>query len=146
MTIYCDTSVILARHIPEDNNAARARKLYATYDGHDFLWCDLQDVEAPLTIRALTRRETDGLDESIARAGLHRLERALGRGFYQRRALPAESVARAKSLSGAYGWQRKHTAFDVWHVAAALVLGVNRFITFDDRQAALAEEAGLILG
>ena len=44
---------------------------------------------------------------------------------------------------------RTHTAklgtraLDVLHVASALVLGCRRFVTYDDRQAALARAAGL---
>ena len=36
-------------------------------------------------------------------------------------------------------------ALNVWHVAAAWCFGANRFVTFDERQAELAEDAGLVL-
>ena len=94
----------------------------------------------------LARRTRDALPEPAARAAIFRIERQVNRKVFRRRALPLEqSVARVKALSEAYGWLRKHTALDVWHVAAAWCLGVNRFVSFDERQIELAEDAGLVL-
>jgi predicted nucleic acid-binding protein len=53
------------------------------------------------------------------------------------------------ALDNAADLSRAHTpklgtrALDVLHVASALVLGCKRFVTYDDRQAALARVAGL---
>jgi hypothetical protein len=32
------------------------------------------------------------------------------------------------------GWSKRHTAFDLWHLAAAWTLGAGAFLTFDERQ------------
>jgi len=40
----------------------------------------------------------------------------------------------ARSLGDAHGWTKRHTAFDLWHLAAAWSLGAGAFLTFDERQ------------
>ena len=146
MTIYADTSFVLAAHLEHDINHRPALAALKKFDGHDWLWCELHDVELYSTARTLTRRVDSPLPVPAARAAIFRIERLVSRKVFQRRELPlTESVARAKSLSESYGWLRKHTALDVWHVAAAWCFGANRFATFDERQAELAEDAGLIL-
>ena len=56
-----------------------------------------------------------------------------------------------KALERATELSREHTprlgtrTLDVLHVASALVLGCRRFVTYDDRQAALAKQVGLRL-
>jgi len=55
----------------------------------------------------------------------------------------AEVVSRAKSLSAKYTMQEGHRSFDILHVAAALVLKAECFLTFDDNQRKLAQVEGL---
>jgi aryl carrier-like protein len=40
----------------------------------------------------------------------------------------------ARSLGEAHGWRKRHTSFDLWHLAAAWTLGAGAFLTFDERQ------------
>jgi predicted nucleic acid-binding protein len=49
----------------------------------------------------------------------------------------------AERLSASYTEIIGSRSLDVLHVAAALVLGVSEFLTFDKRQAVLAEAVGL---
>ncbi len=51
----------------------------------------------------------------------------------------------AKRLSASYTLNGEHRAFDVLHVAAALVLGAREFLTFDGNQKKLAEAEGLVV-
>jgi predicted nucleic acid-binding protein len=51
--------------------------------------------------------------------------------------------AKAAELSDRHGATIGTRTLDVLHVAAALVLGTTRFFSFDLRQRALAEKAGL---
>lgn len=146
MIVYADTSFLLSERIEQDRNFEPARKLRLAYDADDWVWCELHDAEVFSTARGLTRRDEDALPLHTARAVIFRLERELRRNYFQRRELPvAASLSRMMALSEAYGWNRKHTALDIWHVAAAWCFGANRFVTFDERQAALAEDAGLML-
>ena len=50
---------------------------------------------------------------------------------------------KAAELSDRHGTIVGTRTLDVLHVAAALLLGTRRFFTFDQRQGALAERAGL---
>lgn len=55
----------------------------------------------------------------------------------------AEVLAEARRLSGSYTLTRGHRAFDILHVAAALVLRAEVFLTFDTNQKRLARTVGL---
>ena len=146
MIIYADTSFLLAERIEQDANHAAALKIVSRFANDDWVWCELHDVEVFSTARALTRRHEQPLPPHTARAVIFRLERELRRGFFQKKDIPLkDSSERAKALSESYGWLRRHTALDVWHVAAAWCFGANRFVTFDERQSELAEDAGLVL-
>jgi hypothetical protein len=145
--IYADTSFVLSARIEQDANFKAALSLVEKYDRDDWLWCEIHDVEVFSTARALTHREKQSLPMHTARAVIFRLERELRRGHFQIRQLDLrDSTEWALALSESHGWRRKHTALDVWHVAAALCFKASRFLTFDDRQAALAEDVGLGLG
>ena len=146
MIVYADTSFLLAERIEQDANHKAALKLVERFDGDDWIWCELHDVEVFSTARALTRRRDQPLPRHTARSVVFRVERELRRGYFQKKELPLkDSTERAKALSESYGFLRRHTALDVWHVAAAWCFGANRFVTFDERQAELAEDAGLVL-
>ncbi len=49
----------------------------------------------------------------------------------------------ASSLSHQYTYLGGHRALDTLHVAIAVILGCADFLTFDQRQARLAQQAGL---
>lgn len=51
--------------------------------------------------------------------------------------------AEAEQLSHAHETRRGYRAFDVLHVATALTLGAQEFLTFDRQQAELAQAVGL---
>jgi predicted nucleic acid-binding protein len=55
----------------------------------------------------------------------------------------SEVYAEAEVLSAAHTAQLGTRALDVLHVAAATVLGVKEFFTFDTRQKSLAAKAGM---
>lgn len=75
----------------------------------------------------MTRRQDQPLPRHTAWAVVFRLERELRRGYFQKKELPLkDSTERAKALSESYGFLRRHTALDVWHVAAAWCFGANR--------------------
>jgi predicted nucleic acid-binding protein len=144
--VYPDSSFVLSLNVEDDVNHVAASKLASRYAADDWLWCDLHAVELFCTVRSSIHRDRAALPQPTARAVIFRLEREVRRGYFQRRELPlADSVARALALSEAHGWERAHTPFDIWHVAAAWCFAADRFATFDERQAELAEEAGLLL-
>ena len=54
-------------------------------------------------------------------------------------------LSEARRLSAMYTLARGHRAFDILHVAAALVLRADEFLTFDVNQRKLAEAEGLVV-
>ena len=140
MTLYADTSFLYS-YYSTDTNSTRAD-----------LWRQANVVPLPWTV-------------------LHRLElrNALGLAVFQQRATANETaeawktvehdlatslmVERTLSLAGLYQEAEKlaanHTAvtgtrsLDILHVAAAQQLGADEFVTFDQRQMALANRVGL---
>ena len=55
----------------------------------------------------------------------------------------AEVYSEAEALSAAHTPQLGTRSFDILHVASAAALGVKNFYTFDARQKALAQKAGM---
>jgi len=49
----------------------------------------------------------------------------------------------ARSLGDAHGWKKRHTTFDLWHLAAAWSLSAGVFLTFDERQSEVAKLLGM---
>lgn len=52
-------------------------------------------------------------------------------------------IDEAKRLSTAHTLEGGHRSFDILHVAAAIVIGAERFLSFDRNQRRLAEAEGL---
>lgn len=57
----------------------------------------------------------------------------------------ADVMDEATRLSSTHTLTGGHRAFDVLHVAAALVIGASEFLTFDGKQKKLAEAEGLLV-
>jgi len=55
----------------------------------------------------------------------------------------ANVISRAKRLSATYTLSGGHRGFDILHVAAAMEIGADQFLTFDANQRKLAAAEGL---
>lgn len=142
MIIYPDTSFLFSLWHADDVNYACAEKFFYDHESATWLWCDLHEMEFPIAVQMATHLGKNPLAEHIARAVIFRAERAVRRGFV-RRELPHDAKKFALALAGRYGWQKKLTTLDLWHVGAAFELGCDTFATFDGRQAEIARKAGL---
>lgn len=90
---------------------------------------------------AVFRRE---IEASTADAALADLSNDLGEGRFFLAELPwRKTFGTAAELSAAHTLRLGTRTLDVLHVAAALVLASRAFVTYDDRQAALAKAVGL---
>jgi predicted nucleic acid-binding protein len=133
--VYCDTSFLISWFYDDDSRHKAARDLSVRYDGEDFVLCQIHQLELPASVRAAVHRGESPLPGKAARAIINRFDRAWNGRDFVRRELPLnESVAMARSLGDAHGWAKRHTAFDLWHLAAAWSLGASTFLTFDERQ------------
>ncbi len=80
---------------------------------------------------------------SKAENALALLERDCAAGVWRQVSLPAGTFERSIDLARRYGPTLGVRTLDSLHVACALELKAERFWTFDERQARLAEAAGL---
>jgi predicted nucleic acid-binding protein len=142
--VYCDTSWLLSYLNEDDENHSVARATAGKLMGHDFVVCEVHLLELPAAIRAATHRAHDPVPEQVARRVINRFDRAVTRKILLRKEVDMkDSVAMARSLGDTHGWKERHTAFDLWHLAAAWSLSAGVFLTFDQRQAKIAELMGM---
>jgi hypothetical protein len=128
----------------EDENHAAARATAGKLIGHDFLVCEVHFLELPAAIRAATHRSQNAVPSHIARRIINRFDRAVSGKILVRKELDVkDSVAMARSLGETHGWTERHTAFDLWHLAAAWSLSAATFLTFDQRQGKIAGLLGM---
>ena len=144
MIVYCDTSFLVSFFNEEDANHAAARTLAGKFDRHDFVLCEVHQLELPGAVRAAVHRGESPIPEHVARRVINRFDRALTSKLFQRKAVDlADSVNMARSLGDTHGWKKRHTTFDLWHLGAAWALSAGAFLTFDDRQKKIATLLGM---
>ena len=124
MIVYPDTSFILSLWHKDDVNFRAASEFFKTHEHGSWLWCDLHELEVPIAAQMATHRDRQPLLPHIARAIVFRAERAARRGFL-RRELPGDARKFALSLAAQYGWKKKLTTLDLWHVGAAFELAMR---------------------
>ena len=135
MIVYCDTSFLISWFYDDDSRHKAARDLSAKFDGEDFILCQVHQLELPASVRAAMHRAESPLPRHVARTIINRFDRAWnGRDFIRRQLPLDDSVTMARSLGDSHGWTKRHTAFDLWHLAAAWSFGASAFLTFDERQ------------
>jgi predicted nucleic acid-binding protein len=142
MVIYCDTSFLFSLY-GNDGHTSRA-----------VAW--MASCTDPLRLNLLTQYEfANALRFAEFRKALKKGEAAqchagfdnalaCGRVIVETSNL-ADVVAEAQRLSATRTLRGGHRGFDILHVASALVLGADRFLTFDANQKKLAEAEGLLV-
>ncbi len=144
MIIYCDTSFLVSYLSEDDANHPLARTMTGKWDAHDFVICEVHLLELPAAVRAATHRAENPIPPHVARRVINRFDRAVNSQLFLRKALNmGESVGMARSLGDTHGWQKRHTTFDLWHLAAAWSLSAGAFLTFDGRQREIAKLLGM---
>jgi predicted nucleic acid-binding protein len=138
---YCDTSFLVSLYTPDANShaaAAEARRSTTT-----LFISPLGELEFTNALQLRVFRKE--LTKAEASAAYALIQKDLAAGVYSVQPVSAMVFDAAKRIS------LKHTAgvgsrsLDVLHVAAALVLGADVLLSFDDNQRKLAEAAGLCL-
>ena len=140
MNVYVDTG-ILAKLYTHESNSPQAIQLVSQFNP-PFPLTHFQELELRTALRLkFFRQEMDAAD---LRWSLGNLSRDIHEERWQR---PQYELARVHD--GAEALSEQHAALigcrtlDILHVAAAKVLGVSDFLTYDTRQAELARLAGL---
>jgi predicted nucleic acid-binding protein len=145
--VYCDTSFLVSYLHTGDANHLASKKMAAKWTSHEFVVCEVHLLEFPAAVRAATHRLVDPLPERIAHLLNNRFDRAVNSRLFLRKDLDmSDSVSMARSLGDVHGWKKRHTAFGLWHLAAAWSLSAGVFLTFDKRQAEIVRTLGIAVG
>lgn len=146
MNLYADSSFVVAARVPHD---VFHRQALAFYDGREeetWLWSPWHRIEVFNTIRQLSRQEgaRRGFTEAEAKALIYRLDADVRLGYFSHIEADWRDVLRtAGEISAANAFTRACPATDLLHVAYAVELAADVFVSFDHDQLALAAAAGL---
>lgn len=139
MRVYPDTSFLVSLYTPDVNSGIAARKMRGVRDA--FLLTSFGEVELTNAIELrVFRRELTGTEVKVALAAL---ESDVRDGVFTVTPVPAAVYEKARHLSRSHTAKLGTRTLDVLHVAAALVLKVDAFYTFDRRQSDLAKAVDL---
>lgn len=137
--IYIDTSLLVSLYCL-DANSAKAASILQRAKG-PFLLTTLCELEA---VNALGLREfRKEISSQQAEISLRDFEKDLRAEVFQLRALPESAFSRARELSRRTTPKLGTRTADLLHVAAALELGADGFLSFDIQQRKAAHIVGL---
>jgi len=142
MNIYCDTTFFIGLYVAIDTHSAAALTEWKRLDCPALLFTPLHRLEVRNAIRQF---EFSGdLKPAKVKEVLRCLDEDLADGTLLHQGLDWTGTLRHAEHTG-----ESHTrntgvrAMDLFHVAAALDLRAELFLTFDDRQLTTARAAGL---
>lgn len=150
MRAYADTS-FLVKLVTDEPGSEAAMAEFRRLDFVSLFFLPLHGLEVTNAIRHrafhLRRSTPGGQRAAIARerdTALARIERWLKRGWLTEASADCdEALLRARTLSEKHTEQLGCRGFDLLHVALALELECDTFLTADRIQGALARAAGL---
>lgn len=139
MTSYADSSFLVSLTI-EDGNTDEARRFMIRHaEALPFNPLHRLEVRNGIRLR-VCRGEIDAAQRAVA---LRQLEEDLEEGLLFHQAMPwTDALRTAERLSAAHAEEIGGRAADTLHVAAALLGGAQRFLSFDRTQRKLARAAG----
>ncbi len=140
MDTYLDSAIIVKLYVKE----VRSSDAIGLVGGCSapYVLTDWQALEARNAIRLKTFRSEISVAEMTQ--SLRAFEQDIMTGRWVRPPYNASSIEqKAEELSAAYARFLGCRTLDIVHVAAALVIGIKGFLTFDVRQGALARRVGL---
>ncbi|MFN7562903.1 MAG: PIN domain-containing protein [Prosthecobacter sp.] len=143
MKPFADASFIVAAFARCDEHNPRAWHWWNRH-GAAVQTSRLVLFEAENTLRGFPR--SGKCSENDARNSIEGMNRAVLEGLIERKDAPLHRLLPlARRLSMHHTPKNIHGAMDILHVATALEIASERFLTFDDRQGDMAEHEGLIL-
>ena len=140
MTAYADTGFLCSLYAPDAHTARAIVRMRRQALPLPFTWLHQLELRNALRLRVF-RREITRVQRD---ASLNAVLADLAAGVLAPVAIDHTGVmTEAERLSALHSERLGTRSLDILHVAAALVLGQARFLTFDRRQRALALAAGL---
>jgi predicted nucleic acid-binding protein len=140
VTAYADTGFLCSLYASD----AHTNRAVARIEGQRlplaFTWLHQLELRNALRLKVFRRESTP--EQSTA--SLNVVLADIAAGILMPTVPPSSDVStEAERLSAQWSSRLGTRALDLLHVAGALVLGIDEFLTFDTRQAALAKAAGL---
>jgi predicted nucleic acid-binding protein len=140
VSAYLDSSVIVKLYVLEEHSSAVSKYVRAL--NHPLPFTHLHYLETRNGLRLKVFRKEADAKSAAASMGL--LDDDLKSGVLVRPELHWIDVfRRADELSEAFSKKFGSRSLDLLHIASALLLAAEEFVTFDDRQNATARMAGL---
>jgi len=140
MNAYFDTAIILKLYVQEGTSADAVRLVNECQA--PYLLTPLQEIETRTALRLKAFRKEITTAEVEASMGAFDADILSGR--WKKPEYKDATVWRlASDLSVRHAAKIGCRTLDLLHVAAALSLGVNTFVTFDERQRTVAKLEGL---
>jgi predicted nucleic acid-binding protein len=146
MSVYADTSFIVASRVPHDTFHREALAYYQSHHEDLWLWSPWHRVEVFNTIRQLTLHPEAGRSVTVSEAKslIRRLEADVRCDYFLHIEADWRDVLRvAGEISIASAFAMACPATDLLHVAYAVELDADEFVSFDAAQLNLAKSAGL---
>jgi predicted nucleic acid-binding protein len=138
--VYADSSFLLSL-LMEDGNSGAATQFMARQPAV-LAFNPLHRLEVQNGLRLRVHRGE--LDRSARAAALRQLDDAIACGTLTHSPLPwTDALRQAERLSADHAERIGSRSADTLNVAAAMLAGTQRFLSFDKRQRALAKAAGL---
>jgi predicted nucleic acid-binding protein len=140
--VYADSSFIVSIYNPQPQTPRALRRLKEIRTaGDSILLCDLARLEVTNAFQLGIFRGV--VTEPEAKALLGTFDANIATGAFRLLASPHSMWKTAGELSMKHVGSSGCRSLDVLHVAIALLLNAELFLTFDNRQRALALAAGL---
>jgi predicted nucleic acid-binding protein len=138
MSVYADTSFLVSLYFADAHSARAAQAMQSR---PMLFLTPLGELELINALElALFRRLAD---PSAIRAGQRAFRQDIEQGVFSLRALPDTVFEVAARLARRRSARLGTCTLDILHVASALLLRADRFLTFDARQRRLARAVGL---
>lgn len=137
---YADSSFLMSLLI-EDGNTDAAKRFMAGNPAV-LAFNPLHRLEVRNGMRLRVHRGE--IDKPRRAAALRQLDDAIEGGKLAHSPIPwTDALRKAGQLSAAHSEQIGSRSADILHVAAAMLAGTRRFLSFDKRQRELAKAAGM---
>ena len=141
MSAYFDTSYLVALYVPNDHTDASLR--HRSKSAHEpILFTPLHRLELRTVVRQCAYSAL--ITEADARRVLRHIEDDLEDGTLIHQPLDwVKSLQQAETIAHRRALKMSCRSLDLWHLAAAVEIGSDAFVTFDRDQCALAKAEGL---
>lgn len=140
MTAYADTGLLCSLYAPDAHSRRAVARMARQALPLPMTWLHQLEFRNALRLRVFRGEITPAQRD----ASLNAMLADLAAGVLAATSPPlAEVTTEAERLSAMHSETLGTRSLDILHVSAAVVLGAAEFLTFDQRQIALAKAAGL---